>query len=262
MKIHFEDAGLWVVFGFLLGVAFLGLAALLPLLDHYDDLLNNYQTLLGSILALAGALLTVWIISAQIKQSQEADNKRRRDSHRAARAFLPFALSQIIEYAQVSVENIIDLLPDNDEEDGAIKKSMTPTNAPKLPTEALPILKECIESAEPEPARRMAEIVETLQVHNARYHGLIDKLSGKPIFGNIVSDADVYDVRRRITESIELYALAGQIFDYARNRTNQIDSKLSLGELLNAANNCNVDEDHVTVRKVLENNFKIGMSCF
>jgi hypothetical protein len=255
MKVHFEEAGLWVVFGFLLGVAFLGLAALLPLLDHYDDFLNYYQTLLGSILALGGALLTVWIISAQIKQSHEVDERRRLVSLRAARAMLPFALTQITEYASESIEKIIGLLPDDDEENGTIKIPPTAILAPALPKEALPILRECIESAEAEPARRMAELVETLQVQNSRFHGLLDKLAGKGMYGLATSAADAYDVRRRIIDSLELYAMTDQIYDYARNRSDHVDPKLNLSLVLNAAINCNVDDDYVTVRKLLERDY-------
>jgi hypothetical protein len=258
MRIRFDDAMLWISYGFLLGVAVTGLLVLFPLMSDYQDFLKNYQTLVGSILALLGALLTVLIIAIQIVQSQDADEQRRRDRLRAARSVLPFALSQISQYAEDCIEAILPLLPTNDQAEGFVNQPPNPVIAPKLPEDALPILKECIESSEPEAAKALSEIATMLQIRNSRFHALLIKIPEKIVSTMHISVLSSYDVRRRIIDFIELQAKTSKLFDYARGKSEHVDQTFTLQDITNAAFNCDVGDEYVTIWKLFNEDFGEG----
>ncbi len=66
---------------------------------HILCIIEPWQTLIAGLLAFVGAIITVWIINKQIRQTYNIEETRRKRNERAARILLPSEFRRINSYA-------------------------------------------------------------------------------------------------------------------------------------------------------------------
>ncbi|WP_157598764.1 hypothetical protein [Tateyamaria omphalii] len=172
-------------------------------------------SLISATLAVAGVLFTV-DHQTQIKRSE------REGKVESARAFLPNALSQICEVARKGFHQTYTY-----SSTGVIRAAVTPTSISSLgiPDEAVRVLRDLLENIQAGPVRdRIAGILREHQILVARTNGVAHRI------GNSVSPEDY----RHAVHWAYLYALVGSLFDYARNETNTITSRVTANDVENA----------------------------
>lgn len=238
----------------MLGLALAGLLFLAPWVGPPGTFVKDYQTLIGALLSLGAAGATVWMIYKQIRSGEVARRKQQLDRLRAARAVLPFALTEIIQYARTSIDLLLPLLPKNDDRNAEPLPASGPINPPPLP-DVLSTIKDCIEASDPEPADGLGKILEFLQIHHARLTDLCAKLNGRRPAGCVVA-IDSYDIRSRVVDSLVLHSHTSDAFDFSRRRSNHIDYPPTLKTLSNSARICDVDDRYPTVTQLIEERAK------
>lgn len=155
------------IVGVALGTSIAALAAVtlmtLGLYPTFGQWLEKWQTLLTGFMALAGAIGTVWWIQRQIDQArsqqteQRAQEEERRERHQfAARATLPAALAELIDYVDAAIEALeaVPVAGSNAEIPLEVKKGGQ-RNYPIVPAEAVSVLRTCIETADRQPREQM-----------------------------------------------------------------------------------------------------------
>lgn len=175
---------------------------------HLHSVLLDWQTLNAAIIAFIAAWLTF-----QITRYKESEHEKRELI--AAKAFLPNALSELIVFYKSSAKVLENyhtiLLADVERPLGDRGEVLA---LPEMPQEYKTAFKECIKYAEAEEGRKLAYILESLQVHNSRVHLINDYLTGtcKTIVGH---DFTLVCLLRLA----ELYVVTIGLFNYARNAT-------------------------------------------
>lgn len=177
---------------------------------------------IGSILAVAAA--------ASIAVYQQLENQRLQQGQRehkniAARAVLPATLSLLAEYAN----DCLDLLQENRDIrniDGSRKAFV----APELPINLMKDIKDCIEYADDGPQKRLAELLEKLQIQHARLSS-IDKKSLR--VNMLTTDHNLNGV---IVDTLDIYARIELLFPYARRSNNDDPGEPTKETMRGAAN--------------------------
>jgi hypothetical protein len=154
---------------------------------------KDWQTLIGGFLALIGAQMTVQAVRGQIAQAREQEAGRRRSNAQAARALLPLALSETVHYAQACMKAC----------EQAATSGKTP-QPPKLAQTYIDQIRDCVRSAEEEPAQRLANLLSWLQIQQTRLRDMSDRNSGR------------YEIAQGVIDAAVLHALAEGLFPYAR----------------------------------------------
>lgn len=179
----------------------------------------EWQTLIVGGAAVIAAVITVTKMKTQIEhqRSQYEGDKNRHDEiqrrkERAARAELPDALSAICKYTTGCLNY---LLGEDDIEE-----------KPNVPTDAINVVKICIEYVAPEPAQKLNELIVHYQITNSR-------LSNHHRTEKPRENVDrMYDV-------VCLRALTDRMFEYARNREeSESVVKFSHSDMISALRSC------------------------
>lgn len=133
-----------------------------------------------------------------------ADRQRQRN-FRAAKAFLPDALSELCVYFEQSAK----VLKDSWSLDRTKKIDC---EAPKPPKGYKTVFKECIRFAEPQVGEFLAQILVWLQVHDARLRGHVEQQGDRRYVNPSKLNILTYLVRLG-----ELQAMVNKLFPYARS---------------------------------------------
>lgn len=178
-------------------------------------LLEKWQTFIAGLLALIGAYLTVAALERQLEiQRQQSDDQRRR-KHYAARAAMPAALSELVQYTR-ACETLLKDIGLASPLTGRIIFAppwVSPT-VPLIPHDALQVLQTCIESADENMMAVIAGLIEDFQVMHARLLSFLMDIS--PGSATIVTRHHLND---RIIDTLEFDLRCGKMFDYARRRS-------------------------------------------
>ena len=112
------------------------------------EALWKWQTLIAGMLALVGAGVTVRSMNAQSRQLQDQYRDRIERQQYAARAGAPAALAELMNYTQAMLAELR-ALPRADEYDiSDLREEMGKLDRmPALPTDAMKVLRVCIETA-------------------------------------------------------------------------------------------------------------------
>jgi hypothetical protein len=166
--------------------------------------------LAAGLLALLAALIGAYLLHKQTVQARLHEDERRRRRHEAVRATLPFALSQVSEYAEQVARCVEPLVNSTDESvDFHARKSL---KLPNLPDEVLKHLTDAIEASPSARARStMADMIRDLQILQSRSRSF---LRDEPSM--IVVRANVENL---IALCAEVYAGTSILFGYARRQT-------------------------------------------
>lgn len=221
----------WFLIGLICGVSVTAAIAVgLMTLDFHRpfvESLREWQTLATGMVALISVIIPVFWVQLQIDQSRAQEADRRERQHYAARATMPVALSEIIEYAE---QALIALKAVPSPAEGRLLIDMPVTWStpalPNIPSNAIEVLKTCIESAEHGSRAQIAKLLEHLQICNSRLHGLFND--------EIASDhksVTSHNMHAYFADFLELQLRCDRMFKYARRERMEIDYRPALQDL-------------------------------
>lgn len=216
-------------FGFSIGAIFGAsiavFAAIVIAFASHMDWLYKWQTLVAGLLALLGAIATVAIINKQISQVDKLAAAARYRELLAARCMLPVTLSRICEYATQCVE-VLKPFYVADEDAELVRGAF---DAPPIPRDDLSSLQACIRHGDTELQNAIADLLSEIQVQSARLRGFSSAMreGGQLMHG--------HEVIEFVSDSLEIYARASNLFDYARRRNEVIGPSPSGEDMRNAA---------------------------
>lgn len=186
--------------------------------------LREWQTLVAGLIALLGALLTVVVIEKQLALARETEDDRRKRKHYAARAGMPAALSELVDYSRQSYA-VFKLVAPPGNFAGARILHDAPWVSPRIPgipSSALRVMTTCIESAPTNIMPDIANLVEEFQVLHARMLSLVQDVS--PGSTMIVTWHNLHD---QISDMLEYELSCQNMFDYARRRSERVSSLIT-----------------------------------
>lgn len=177
---------------------------------------------IGSVLAVAAAAFVAIYQQAKNKQLQDEQRERK---HFAARALLPATLSELDEYCNTCLNDLMVY------RDNMSKTGDTPSfKRPPIPVSLINATRDCIETADGAPRRRLAELLEKLQIQNSRL-SLIGLVTPRV---NMITTPHM--INSRIVDTLDIYARIDLLFPYAR-RMNDADPGAPTKEnMISAAN--------------------------
>lgn len=196
--------------------------------DALIELIKEWQTLIAGALALIGAYITVSAVRTQIALQREQEVDRISRKHSASRAALPLALVEFGQYAKDSYVALKAIAASKNQslerifkEDGWVAPRL-----PRIPSTALAVLRDCIESAEPDTANGLASLIEEFQILHSRLGSLIEDVG--PCSTAIILQ---HNVNEQILKTIEFDIRCGNLFDYARRKSNLTNIPIQLGDI-------------------------------
>ncbi|WP_417583711.1 hypothetical protein [Nitrincola sp.] len=195
---------------------------------HVQDVWNRWQGLNVGMLAFISSITAFNI-------SRFNAEKQREREFLASKAFLPAALSELVSYFKESASVFIagwELAP------GQQPNIVLPI----LPGEYKVVFGNCIRHAEPEVGEYLSKILVKLQVHDARVRDFINRMH---------DESDVSPEKHNLISYFyrlgELHALAGKLFDYARNLQEFDSSPLEWEDFRNAYGNLDIWVDEIRI---------------
>jgi hypothetical protein len=190
----------------------------------------------GSILAVAAA--------ASIAVYQQYENQRslREQLNRknlAARALLPAALAELMEYINECLDCLAHLKESGVATTDELGQGFLP---PELPKSVLPAIRDCVEFADEGPRERLADLATQLQIQASRLSLSKSPRSNMIIHGDAIAGLFV--------DALDTHARASMLFNYSR-RSSEIDpGPPTKSDLSHAAIVCNLWDDELIQRKI------------
>jgi hypothetical protein len=165
--------------------------------EHVQAVWDRWQTLNTGALAFVASLVAFNI-------SRFNENLQREREFVAAKAFLPSALSGLMEYCSQSANIYTRLWNSNGGTTEALEH-------PNLPQDYREVFGNCIRHADPAVGSYLSTILVRLQVHEARLRDIVAEsaLSNERL-------VDRYSLVSYLYRLGELYALLGELFGFAR----------------------------------------------
>jgi hypothetical protein len=188
---------------------------------------SEWQTLIAGFLALVGAGWTVRGLRAQIRQTEQLGEDRRRREDLAARAVLPLALSDMSRYARDCIQLLSKYVTGG--------RPIVPADLewPQASSESIATFRDCARFADPRVATQIHDLLSTLQVQQARLRSLIVKSRGKQMSLDKGVDA--------IINAAEVHAKNNDLFEYARD-DDAVHSSTTVSQLRTALRNSGIWE--------------------
>lgn len=188
-------------------------------------LLERFQTLITGILAVGIGALTIRAMNAttdrQIVHLRDVEEEKRIELLRAARAMLPFALSEIVQYSAAAASELKSLLQTNINacvmpRDSILILQTGTFTAPDFPISSLRGIKDVIEVAPSKIARELVTLLTRSQVCNSRLKGL-QAQSAKSISSITDCIVEGYAI-----DVAELHAWASRFYRYGRLKDDHV----------------------------------------
>ena len=175
----------------------------------FIEWLDKWQTLLAGVLALIGAMWTVYYIHRQIKQVDELEKARRSKEELAARAVLPLALSQLVQYASECLR----VIKDHSVQPGMLSGDPLDENAglPTVQRDIIGTLQACVRYGDNTVVGQISTLLAAIQVQQARLRELIIRSARRP-------DRRICRVEaiEAMIDAAEIHAKASALFEYGR----------------------------------------------
>lgn len=181
---------------------------------------SDWQTLVAGALAFVGALLTVLYLSKQIQQTEHMEKERRKREENAIKAALPLSLSEISDYATLSIKLLNYFAPAS----GPNRVMAAAPTLPSFPADAVSVISECVRYADDKVVGDLSTLLSKLQIQHSRLKDLFERamhtnqhLSRFRAVGGMIDAA-------------EIHAKAASLFAYGRN-TSDLRSRSSREEI-------------------------------
>lgn len=209
----------WFTVGFILGAAIAASVAVALMMFAVQEsaikALHEWQTLIAGLLALVAI---VWL-QRQISLAREQESARRERHHFAARATLPAALAELVDYTDEALSTLKRVAVSNDRGDiPYVGQQEIQTSG--IPPSAVNVVRTCIESADAQPREEMRKLLEELQVAHSNLRGLSEDVRPEPDTDKSVS---VNAVHHNIGRYLELALRCDSMFDFARAKQDYIE---------------------------------------
>lgn len=175
---------------------------------------KDWETLAAGLLAVAAAGVSVIYLRRQIAQSQEQENRRLRRQHRAAKAVMPDALSELCAFATESALRYHDCLAAFHEDRRPDMERLSGTEAPLLPQATIVTFQAMIAASPRSVAEPFIRLLADLQVHQTRWQGFENSVRGQS--RRRITSYVRYNLMGEICEAAELYANATDLFSIVR----------------------------------------------
>jgi hypothetical protein len=223
------SANLDMILGALIGIA----ATMLLTTSRWfwANGLEKYQGLLSGCLTLIGAAAAVGVVIRQINHAQEMENKRRERRMYAARAMMSHSLASLCDYAQRSCAELREMLGDaRPPKDPEQVKLPDDFKTPEVSTLPLEPLQQLLQFGDEDIQSLLAKLMSHLQIQQSR----IRNRSGH-VIDNIIFARWYYPL---IADSLEIYARASSLLDYARYPAAKVPDELTKDNFYSAAHHC------------------------
>ena len=222
----------WYVIGVVMGASVTAaIATLLMTLDWRKGLVEwakDWQTLIAGFMALGGAYLSVRWIQRQIDHARDQENDRIERAHYADRATMAAALSELVNYAKDALEAFKQVpTPTSELEILEPPSGWTMPQLPRVSSDAIGVLRACIETAEVGPRAEIAKLLEHLQICNSRLYGFFhDEFVAKG-----QSAISQHNMHTHFADFLELHVRSDDMISYARGETADIENPATLGRM-------------------------------
>ena len=153
---------------------------------------------------------------------------------------MPLALSAICEHAQKCSEIGL-LLREPLANGGNVKHLATSISVPLVTRGSLAVLKECIEYFDDDPAEFIVSLFQKLQIQQARLTSFVADCCGKAA-GGVILVVTEHQADENMYDAAHLYALAAQLFPYARGNTEEAPSPVLGSDLSRALQFFHIDD--------------------
>jgi hypothetical protein len=163
----------------------------------------DWQTLIAGFLALVGAGWTVRGLRAQIRQTHQLAEDRRRHEELAARAVVPLSVSDMSRYSRDCIQLLTIYVTG--------ERPIVPADleVPSASSDSIGAFRDCARFADPKVAMQIHTLLSAVQVQQARLRSLIRKSRGKQMSLSKGVDA--------IIDAAEVHAKSDDLFSYARD---------------------------------------------
>jgi hypothetical protein len=185
--------------------------------------IDEHETLVTGLITIAAAAAGAWAVLNQTNEEKKRAKEQETKRHKATRAVMPLALSQIIEFTQAMAQEL-DRIYDAVEINESLKKlnqhnlqKQITYNFPILDASVLSNLKEMIEFSENDLGDYVAKLVTIYQINTARLKSL-----EKYIQPNSFSVLPLDNITNQMHHTAEIHSIAANLFDYARLITKTI----------------------------------------
>jgi hypothetical protein len=177
---------------------------------------HDWQTLLAGLLAFVGAVVTVWVLEAQISESRRQGQRKTS----ATRALVSAALENVGDYCLACTRWLQDIRePARQVETQSDLGDLPVDPVPRLDKDSLVILRDCIEHADKGTSVAVAELLGKFQLVSARLKLIHDCLANRSKqrynFVNLQGMIDAY-----VVDALELCARSEGLYSYARQGLN------------------------------------------
>lgn len=169
-------------------------------IDDFSQCLFEWQTLVGGLLALLAALLSIFFLNRQIKQTEALHQKGLERSHHAQRVIFPFVLSQICEASRITIKDMAEI-----HRIGEIGRVIQDYARPVLDLSDSLIgnLQSMAETTDNSTfLELLSELVQNIQISRSRLND-----------SDFASDREI---ESRMIDVAKIYALSESLFQYAR----------------------------------------------
>lgn len=188
---------------------------------HVQFVWDRWQSLNVGFIALVSSVIALKITTYK-------DSEQRKRNFLSAKAFLPEALNELIEYFQFSAKIYIQLW--EAEEDEIHKLPALENHQPKGYKN---IFSDCIRYAEPDVAEYLSRILSKLQVHNAR----LAYYWSYPFYR---LDRNKFTLLDNMYRLGELQSLTAKLFDFGRGIADFDKKDITIEDLNNAYMNLDI----------------------
>jgi len=202
--------------------------------------LQNWQTLTAGLLALIGAGMSVAVVQSQLRQADDHFQDDKRGKAQATRAVAAMALAEISHYAVEACKWAILLPEDRTDITDALKADIE-EGLPPLPKDAIGMLTEATKYAESEDVKKIAELLERLQIQNSRMWSTRETVRGRELSerDNVTALSD--SVPTQLLDAAVVHGYAGRLFAWARQREGITDARSDRETVSNALTVLGID---------------------
>ncbi|EGR0744086.1 hypothetical protein ACPF4H_003617 [Vibrio cholerae] len=163
--------------------------------DYVHGVWHSWQSLNVGVLAFLASVIALYV-------SRYQSIEQRKREFEGAKAFLPYALSELCKYLTSSAMVLVSVFPQR----SGRRDIKLDLECPLLPIEQFEVFKDCIKFAEVDVAKYLAKILNLLQVHHSRLEAICEANHLNEPYGR----SCIYSVA-------ETQALINNLYDFARS---------------------------------------------
>lgn len=171
------------------------------------------EALVAAMLAVGAAAVGAYYLQRQILQAEQLSRRNRKREHRAARAMLPLALSEVCDFAQGHIVQWISVDDHGRRVEQAQRFEEVPNielRFPRVSQESLSTFRDVIQSAPSGASAHFEDILSEIQVAIARSR------RAEATVNDQMRRAGRVEIFGQVIELAQLYAKATGLLDYAR----------------------------------------------